>query len=77
MIIITNFVERLQTPAGALSDEAQNGGEVVGEDNGCEPCTVAEAGNLKDFFILLVEVVLADVVVVSRILPGTAFIDFE
>ena len=57
MIEIADLLEGIQAPAASLPDEAEDGGDVVGEDRGTEPATVNQTRSLEDLFVLAGEIV--------------------
>jgi len=80
MILIPELAEDIQAPGVSLPDQAENGREIVGENDETKPATVDQSGGLEDFLFLLnddfssVWCVFGDGV---WVLPCSAFINLE
>ena len=55
MIFLPKLAERVQTPAIAFPDQAENRREIIGENDETKPAAVDRSRDLEDFFILLSE----------------------
>ena len=74
MIFLPKLAERVQTPAIALPDQAENRREIIGENDETKPATVDRSRSLEDFFILLHESVGWDS---AWVLPRFTLIDLQ
>ena len=80
MVFLPELAEHIQAPTVPLSDQAENGREVVGENDETEPTTVDRPRGLEDLIVLLSDDP-SPVVFVCRdgvwVLPCLALIDLQ
>ena len=77
MVLLPELAEHVQAPGTPLPDQAENGREVVGENDHTEPTAVDQSRSLEDLVILggnFGGAVLSDGV---RVLPFFPFVDLQ
>ena len=74
MVFLPKLAERIQTPAIALPDQAENRREIIGENDETKPATVDRSRDLEDFLILLHESVGRDS---AWVLPRSTLVDLQ
>jgi len=53
MVFLPELAEYIQAPSAPLSDQAENGREVVGENDETEPTAINQPRGLEDLIVLL------------------------